>query len=189
MSKIYNISAGFLQICENYLGKKKISLEDVFKKLSYEMGGDGKTITKKQLNDYINNAEKGLIKVDKNRLNALKNIQKNWDKISKGNDSISFEDMKGFEALLMATVVGTFTEAEIKSEKDSTLIEEIYDLLKKSLNIEDKSEIKKEDLIDYLNNILSEKTEDEDNLNSEIIDTLVNMISSYDQTKTIEVEI
>lgn len=186
MSTIYNISAGFLQICENYLGKKELSPEDIFKQLSYEMGGDGKKITRKELDDYINKADKGLIKVDRNRLNALKRIQQNWDDISQGKDNITFADMKGHESLLLATVVGTFTETEIKDEDKSNLIEEIYDLLKKSLGIEEDSKVKKEDLVEYLNNILSE-TPDED-ANSEIIGTLVNMISAYDNETTVEIE-
>lgn len=189
MTEIYNISAGFLQICENYLGKKKLSSEDIFKRLSYEMGGDGKTITKKQLDDYISKAEKGSIEVDSNRLNALKKIRQNWDNISKGKDSINYEDMKGHEALLFATVVGTFTKKVIDDEQQSKIVNEVYDILKKHYQVSDDNEIKKEDLVKYLNNIISKSTEEEDDTNSEIVGTLVNIISSFDQKKSVDVEI
>lgn len=189
MTEIYNISAGFLQICENYLGKKKLSSEDIFKRLSYEMGGDGKTITKKQLDDYIDKAEKGSVNVDSGKLKALKKIQNNWDNIAKGKDSITYDDMKGHEALLFATVIGTFTKTDIDDEQQSKIVDEVYDILKSYYKVSDNAELKKEDLVKYLNNIISKSSEEDDDTNSEIVGTLVNMISSFDQEKTVDVEI
>lgn len=189
MTEIYNISAGFLQICEDYLGKKKLSSEDIFKRLSLEMGGDGKTITKKQLDDYIDKAEKGSIEIDSNRLNALKKIQQNWDNIAKGKDSINYDDMKGNEALLFATVVGTFTKTEINDEQQSKIIDEVYNLLKNHYKGSDKTGLKKEDLVKYLKNIISKSSGEDDDTNSEIVGTLVNMISSFDQKKSVDIEI
>ena len=189
MSKIYNISAGFLQICENYLGKKDISPREIFQRLSYEMGGDGQKITKKQLDDYISKAESEIIKIDKNRLQALKRIQKDWDNISGGKNSITYNDMEGYEALLLATVVGTFTEIEIKEkeEEELSLIEEIYDFLKKSLGLSEDEEVSKEDLVEYLSKILSETSQDD--LNTELVSTLTNIIAKYSENSTMEMEI
>ena len=189
MTKIYNISPGFLQVCENYLGKKDITPQEVFKRLSLEIGGDGKSITKKQLDNYIAKADAGLINIDKPRLNALKQIQKQWDNISQDGEQITYEDIKskGFEVLLMATVAGTFTETEVDNDDKESMIESIYKKLMDTLELLNKEDIKKSDLENYLNKVISDTTQD-DGSKTEEISVLTNMIASYSNNSTIEKE-
>lgn len=186
MTEIYNISPGFLQTCVTYQSKKELSMEEVFKRLSFEMGGDGTKITKDQLNNYINKAESGSIKVDEPKLNALKGIQENWDTISNGEDSITYENMKNYTTLLAATLTGNFTSTEIDDSKAS-INDAIYDYLVDYIGLSDKGEVKESDLTSYLNELISNDTSNSD-ANSELIGALTNLIATYSSDSTIEAE-
>lgn len=81
--------------------KAQSSDDDLFKKLSEDVGGDGKTITKKQLEDYIAKVESDTTGTeDKGKLGFLKQLDKNWDKISNGSDSITSADLKAGKSYL-----------------------------------------------------------------------------------------
>jgi len=186
MTKIYNISPGFLLAYRDSQGKTEIDLEEVFKKLSFEMGGDGKSITKDQLDTYIKKADSGSIRIDDSKLNALKKIQEHWDTISKGEDSITSEDMKDYSVLLLATMTGNFTETEIEDSKTS-IQDSIYDFLMDYLHLTDKNDVKQSDLSNYLNELIADDASDNDS-NSETIGVLTNMIASFSSSSTIETE-
>lgn len=202
MTTIYNMSAGFLVTYIASKGDKGdgISMEEVFKRLSVEMGGDGKSITKKQLDDYIKNAESGNIEVDESKLKALKNIQANWDNISHGKDQITFEDMKGYYILLAATMTGNFQRTEIEdkhkdknedNDKTSSQKKDVSDYLQKKYGLNSKDEIKQSHLEDLLNELLTQKNRNTDansDLESTLIDTVTHMIASYNKTSTVETE-
>jgi len=189
MTRIYNMSAGFLLAYMEHVGKDDIDLQEEFKRLSYEMGGDGKTITKDQLDNYIKKADAGLIDVDKTKLKALKRIQNNWDNIANGDNTLTFEEMKKYAALLLATLNGTFTATEIEeNEEKSSLKDAIFDYLTDYLGLSDKEEVQESDLTAYLNELISDKTSTEDGTNDELIGTLTNLIATYNSDFTIETE-
>lgn len=81
--------------------KAQNSDDELFKKLSEDVGGDGKTITKQQLEDYIAKVESNAsVTEDKGKLGFLKQLDKNWDKISNGSDSITSADLKAGKSYL-----------------------------------------------------------------------------------------
>lgn len=176
MTKIQNISAGFIETYVNVQGKKKLTLDEMFKRLSLEMGGDGKTITKKQLDDYINNASSGKIKVGEPKLTALKMMQKNWDTISGGKDSITVDNMKDFASLLAMTMVDT---SEPDDDSDTTNKED-----KDKNPIIDKATL--EELTNALKSALSDTTKDE--FNTDLIANLTNKIADNNPSSTIQIE-
>lgn len=200
MTKLYNISPGFLITYQAYAGKEKLDMEEVFKRLSFELGGDGKTINKKALDEYIAKADSGGIKVDKHKLKALKDIQKNWDEISQGKDNITYEDIKKYPTLLAQTLMGDFTEIELPDKKppeenekadEVSISDAIYDYLMDYLDLDNKDEIKKSDLENYLNELVTNSTEENDTnseLTGELIGALTNMIATYSPTSTVEAE-
>lgn len=188
---VSNVSEGMILAFANCNGKKKITLEEMFKRLSLEMGGDGTKITKKQLDDYIKKAEAGLVSVSKTKLKALKQMQGNWDNLSKDGNNITFDDLKNFPMLLVNVTVGDFegTDKEKKQEKIDELDGFKFDIknfLKTALNKSDDSEVTKADLESYLQSILSESSNDE--TNSELIDVLTNLIASFNAVSTINEE-
>lgn len=177
MTRIQNISAGFIETFANIKGKKKLTPDEMFKKLSLEMGGDGKTITKKQLNDYIKSASSGKIKIGEPKLTALKMMQKNWDTISNGKDSITLDDLKNYTTLLGMAMVDT---SEPDDDSDTTDKENDKD--KKSAI--DKATL--EELTNALKKALSETTKDE--FNTDLIAELTNKIADNTPASTIQVE-
>lgn len=199
MTKIYSMSAGFLEtymICQD---KKNLDPEKIFKRLSFEMGGDGKSITKEQLDNYISDAESGDIKVDKQKLDALKMIQKDWDIISQGKDSITYSDMEKYKVLLFQTMSGGFNVTEIDDsnssshsaksveEATSSINDAIFDYLTDYLNKSSKSDITESDLNSYLNDLITNDSNGSDS-NSELISAVTNLISSYASVSTVETE-
>lgn len=187
---ISNISAEMILGFIKYHGKKKVTLAEMFKSLSLEMGGDGKTITKKQLDDYIRKAETGIIKVSKSRLKALKKMQANWDKLSKDGNSINFADLKDFPMLLVNATVGDFEDSDNESkEKTDDLDKYKLDIndLKKIIGVAENSEITKSDVESYLQSILSEPSNDDSN--SDLVDSLTNFVANFSINTTIETEV
>ncbi|MDD3012678.1 MAG: hypothetical protein PHC34_03135 [Candidatus Gastranaerophilales bacterium] len=80
--------------------RKQPSAEEMFKKLTEEVGGDGTSITKDDLNSYISELESDSTSNDKGKLGFLKQLASNFDKVSGGKDSITADDLKsGMEYL------------------------------------------------------------------------------------------
>ena len=67
-----------------------LSASDMFSKLTSDLGGDGKTITKSELESYIKTVESDTTGTyDKGSLGFLNQLDSNWDSISGGSDSIT----------------------------------------------------------------------------------------------------
>lgn len=109
MSSITNISSGFMLSYMEAQSETKLDTAELFKRLSFEMGGDGKTITKDQLDGYIEKADSGSITVGDTKLSALREIQSNWDTISNKKDSINVGDLANYSTLLAMTATSTAT--------------------------------------------------------------------------------
>lgn len=181
---VSSISAGMILAFTKFHGKKKPTMEEMFKSLSLEMGGDGKTITKSQLDSYIQKAENGTIEVNPTRLKALKKMQKDWDNISKDGETITFADLKSMPMLLFNAVVGDFSDSDNNKKTDEDDKFDIKNYLKTALNLSEDDEVKKSDLESHLKTLLSETSED----NTDLIDTITNLIASYSSTTTVETE-
>lgn len=186
---VSNVSAGMILGFINYHGKRKVTLEEMFKRLSLEMGGDGTKITKKQLDDYINKAESGLINVSDAKLKALKKMQGSWDKLSKDGENITFDDLKKFPMLLMDITISEFEESDKDKKQDDSDNSKfnIKNYLKEVFNQSDSNEITKSDLESYLKSLLSESSADEEN--SDLVDALTNLIALSPTFTTIETEV
>lgn len=185
MSSISNINPGFLQSYINFHSKTKLTIEEMFKYLSIEMGGDGKSITKSQLDSYIEEAKSHSMKISKQKLSALKQIQKNWDTISKGEDSISAGDMEGYEAILAAAMADGFESIEISDEPNS-FVSEIYKYLLENLGISDLKDASDSDLNSYLQTLLSEDSDDD--AIGDAIDSLINLMAKRGIPSNVELE-
>lgn len=199
MSEINGISATLIENYINFKSKDKITTEDMFKQLSIAMGGDGSKITKDQLNNYIDDAESGSTKISDSQLNALKELQSNWDTISGGKDSITASDMKDYSKLLFSAVFNDNTSSSSSSSASSSAQEsktdtnsisttktsptdEVYSYLIESAGLSSSSEISKSDLTNYLNNLLKGTKDTNDDANSNTIDLLTILIANYDNS-------
>lgn len=83
------ISAGGMQGMQMMQGMHKPpSGEEMFSKLSLDAGGDGTSITKDQLQSFINTAkEKGMDTTD------FESLLSKFDEVSGGSNSITFESL------------------------------------------------------------------------------------------------
>lgn len=186
MSSISNINPGFLQSYINFHSKVKLTIDEMFKRLSIEMGGDGKTITKSQLDSYIEKAESHSIKISREKFTALKQIQKNWDAISKGEDSISAGDMEGYEAFLASAMADGFESIEI-SDNSNSKVSEIYKYLLKNLGISDLKNASDSELNSYLQTLLSEDSDDD--AIGDAIDSLINLMAQRGISSNVNLEV
>lgn len=72
---------------------KQIDQRQVFASVSIMVGGNGSSISKAQLKNYIDKASNGMVKVSRQQLQAMKSMYSQWDNtFGKDKDSISFED-------------------------------------------------------------------------------------------------
>lgn len=184
MSGICNITPGFLLSYIDVFSKQDIKPDDIFKQLSLEMGGDGKTITKDQLDNYIGKAESGDISITKQKLHALKQIQKNWDTISNGEDSIDYGDMEKYKSLLFATLGGGFEVSEDPNTKENS--PDLYNLLMENLGISKIDDATNSQLNDYLQTLLSKDSNDEEI--GDAIDSLINIMANRTNDSSVNVE-
>ena len=183
---VIGVSAEMILGFVKFHGKRKVTLAEMFKSLSLEMGGDGTKITKKQLDSYIQKAENGSIKISKTKLKALKKLQENWGKISKDGQNITFADLKDMPMLLVNAVTGDFEDPDKEKKVDNSDKFNLQDYLKTVLNLSKDEEITQSDLEAHLKSLLSESSND--GTNADLVDAVTNLIASFSTPTTVEAE-
>lgn len=161
-------------------GKDEIDLKEMFYNLSLKLGGDGETIKKKDLDKYIEKAEKGEVKdVSKRQLNALKMIQTLWDTISTDGDKefITAGDMKDYVFLL---VMATTEDFEVPENTDKSILESMLEEV-------DPKDISSK-LSELLDELLAGTTDENDDMNANLIDMVTNLIAAESSQISIEAE-
>ncbi len=187
---VVGVSAEMILAFKKFSGKKKATLKDMFKSLSFEMGGDGNSITKEQLSSYVRNAQNGTIKLNPARLKALKKILDNWDKISKDGKSITYADLQSMPMLLFNAAVGDLTDSkkDKKEDEDESEKFDIEKYLKDALNITEDEEITKTDIEAHLKTLLANTSADTPPETTNLIDSMVNILASFDNAPTVTAE-
>ena len=190
MSGIQSISPSLLKSYINYQSKKELTTQNMFQMLSIELGGDGETITKKQLDNYIKSAKDGQIKISKAELSALTTFQEKWDTISGGKDSIKFGDMGNYTTLLVTIVTNGISSAADSgsSEASMSTTEEIYAYLMDSALKSSAGDNTTAGATSLLQTLLSGTTNTKDDANSELIATLVNFIADSKSSSTVSAQ-
>lgn len=100
--------------------EENVDSRTVFKKLSFDVGGDGSTVTKDGLASYISEAEKGTVQTSDNQLSSLKTLYNNWNEISGGDDSINYGDV--FAAGYKDTLVSMSSSGVNNDDADATKV-------------------------------------------------------------------
>lgn len=189
---VSGVSAEMILAFKKFSGQKKATLKEMFKSLSVEMGGDGNSITKSQLSSYIQKAESGAAKISPTRLQALKKMLANWDNISQDGDNITFADMQKMPMLLFDAAVGDFNDSnKTKKSNDDDDDFDKFDVeayLKDTLNIPNEQKITKPDIESHLKTLLADTSANTPPETSNLIDSMVNIIASFDNAPTITAE-
>lgn len=189
MSGINNIGSNLLQSYVNYQSKSEFSPKEMFQILSLDMGGDSETITKDQLDTYIESAEDGSIDLSDKELGALTTLQDNWNTISNGKDSITPGDMLEYTGLLATAVTGGISVSEsfvAATETSSSTIDDIDSYLIESALSSSNGGSYKSNLTSLLNTLLTGTTDEEDDTNANLIGTLTNLIAENEKSSTVE---
>lgn len=176
--------------------------KEIFKKLSIDVGGDGKTITEDQLNNYIKKTEDAKAaysaqKTDEDtsgisdtELEGLKTLQKNWDKISNGGDKITYANISasGYKDTLTGMDEADTSSVDVESlqEDYNQSLQDINDyLMSSALKTSTSSSSGAKSL---LNTLLTGTTDENDDSNADMIAKLVNLLEDFKSTSTIETE-
>lgn len=168
---------------------KDLNPKEIFKKLSIDVGSDGKTISKDQLDSYVKKAESGKIEISDEELSALQDMQDSWDKISQGNDSITYADMSQNKDILtsMAPEETETTDYEAAAKQATA---DAYAYIMQSALGTSSSSGSSSTANSLLNTLLTGNTDENDDANADLIDKLTNLIAEFKSStkSTIETE-
>lgn len=174
----------------NSVSPEKADAKKIFSNLSLDVGGDGKTITKDQLDKYVDKAEDGKVKIPDKELNALQKLQDNWDKVADGGDKINYANVSasGFTDTLKSMapdkesktvdVSGNFADSQTKINNM---------LISSALGGSTKTS-SSNNYYSMLKTLLSGTTDENDDSNAESIAQLTNLIANSNSKSTTEVE-
>lgn len=178
-----------------YLDKtssEDLDSETIFKKISYDVGGNGKSITKDELNSYIEKAQKGSVKISDEELSVLKDVKKNWDTISDKEDSITYSDVEDADYSDKLLEVKPEDETDWKKQlKDfnETLQAEAKATLITGALKSSSHDSESNSLTSKLKSLLTGTTDEKDDENADLIDFLTDLVAkSKTKTTTIETE-
>lgn len=160
----------------NKSGSNPINASSMFAKLTKILGGDGQTITKSELESYIKKVETNASgKEDTKSLGFLKQLDKNWNSISGGSDSIT-------EAQLASGL--SYLKPPSQSSDSNSSSTDLFSSLANATGASSTG-ITKDDLIKYLKNLLSEldsSSNDSTNTASGTTTTATSSTSTTDST-------
>lgn len=179
---VAGISLSLLQNYATYVNKASVSTEKMFEKLSKDLGGDGSSINKDDLNKYIEDAENNAISVNDTKLTALKTLQKSWDAVSNGEGSISFSNMKDYTNLLgLAYTSDIISSINSSTTSDTNYYNSLVEQAlggKSSTSVTSSTTASKSDLVSQLKSLLSENSDENDN--SDEIDSVINLLAKLE---------
>lgn len=195
-------SVGSSSLTASYLDstpKAKVDPKKVFQELSIDMGGDGKAITKKQLDSYIAKAKaaksgkEDTSGISDNELKGLETMQKNWDKISRGSNSITYSNMSSAANKSTLTSMDTADKTTTidKSADAKEFTKTINDyIVTSALNINPSTNTNSSNNAhSMLKTLLTGTTDENDDSNAELIAKLTNIIEDSKKAKsTVETE-
>ena len=140
----------------------QLTSSEMFKKLTEEVGGDGKTITKDQLETYISKVESDTSGTeDKGKLGFLKQLDKNWDKISNGSDSITSADLKAGASYLAPPSQSQSSSSSSSSSYLSDSTTSLFTSLSDAVGADSKG-VTKSDLATYLKSLVESLSSNSD---------------------------
>lgn len=178
---INGISSGQMLKLQNFSGGRKLTTEKMFGMISIQLGGDGKTITRNQIQQYIQKADNGLINCSSKQLKAFKLLDDNWKDLFGDSDSITARDFN--------KAAGIFAQI-ILAKDDKSDIEKLQEELQKQIEKQKKTREEQEKKLKEKQD--KEKEEDkkveeteEDNTDEEkIINKLIEKNTTYTKSGT-----
>lgn len=178
----------------NYLEstpKNELNPREIFKKLSIDLGEDGKTITKDKLDSYVAKAEKAKAGkedtsgISDEELASLTALQDKWNTIADGGDSITFANMSKNKDILTSMdkpdAKPTVDPNQFKNDTADVYAYIMESALATSTNSNGQSGAQS-----LLNTLLTGNTDVNDDSNANMIAKLTNLIAESKATSTVD---
>lgn len=175
---VESISSGLMVSMQNFGGSKKLDSVRMFAHISATVGGDGRTIKREQLQNFISNVEQGTsaIKISQKQLKAYKQLDTYWNHLFDDKEEITAADFEKAIGFFINVMVND--EEEDDNEKFSEELREkakkYMDELSEKLNGDKEKTPSIKQLKDYLSELI--KNNDE-NQNDDEIAKIVNLIA------------
>lgn len=168
---------------------EKANAKEIFQKLSVDVGSDGKSITKDQLDSFISDAKSGKVVISDKEMASLQTLQKNFTQIADGGDKITYEGVSkaGFKGNLTAMVPDEAETTDYAQNFIDSTANAYGKVVKAALSGIENSD-KSSSLSSMLNTLLSGTTDENDDSNANMIATLTNLIANSKSNSTTELE-
>lgn len=176
---INGISSGQMLKLQNFSGGRKLTTEKMFGMISIQLGGDGKTITRNQLQQYIQKADNGLINCSSKQLKAFKLLDDNWKDLFGDSDSITARDFNKATGIFAQIILAKDDKSDIEK-----LQEELQKQIEKQKKTREEQEKKLKEKQDKEKEEDDKKVEEDDEKDEDNDETIINNLIEKNTTYT-----
>lgn len=178
---INGVSSGQILKLQNFGGTRKLTTDKIFGMISIQLGGDGRSISRENLKQYIQKADDGLINCSEKQLKAFKLLDENWKDLFGDTDSITARDFNKASGIFAQIILAKEDKSDLEKLQD-----EIQKQIEKQKKAKEEQEKKAQEKKEEENNKKAEddeEVEEKDNTES-IINNLINKNTTYSKSGT-----
>ena len=178
---INGVSSGQILRLQNFGGTRKLTTDKIFGMISIQLGGDGRSISRENLKQYIQKADDGLINCSEKQLKAFKLLDENWKDLFGDTDSITARDFNKASGIFAQIILAKEDKSDLEKLQD-----EIQKQVEKQKKAKEEQEKKAQEKKEEENNKKvedDEEVEEKDNTES-IINNLINKNTTYSKSGT-----
>lgn len=176
---INGVSSGQILKLQNFGGTRKLTTDKIFGMISIQLGGDGRSISRENLKQYIQKADDGLINCSEKQLKAFKLLDENWKDFFGDTDSITARDFNKASGIFAQIILAKEDKSDLEKLQDE--IQKQVEKQKKAKEEQEKKAQEKKDKEEENN----KKVEDDEEDNTEsIINNLINKNTTYTKSGT-----
>lgn len=178
---INGVSSGQILKLQNFGGTRKLTTDKIFGMISIQLGGDGRSISRENLKQYIQKADDGLINCSEKQLKAFKLLDENWKDLFGDTDSITARDFNKASGIFAQIILAKEDKSDLEKLQD-----EIQKQIEKQKKAKEEQEKKAQEKKEEENNKKvedDEEVEEKDNTES-IINNLINKNTTYSKSGT-----
>ena len=178
---INGVSSGQILKLQNFGGTRKLTTDKIFGMISIQLGGDGRSISRENLKQYIQKADDGLINCSEKQLKAFKLLDENWKDLFGDTDSITARDFNKASGIFAQIILAKEDKSDLEKLQD-----EIQKQVEKQKKAKEEQAKKAQEKKEEENNKKAEddeEVEEKDNTES-IINNLINKNTTYTKSGT-----
>ncbi len=180
---INGVSSGQILKLQNFGGTRKLTTDKIFGMISIQLGGDGRSISRENLKQYIQKADDGLINCSEKQLKAFKLLDENWKDLFGDTDSITARDFNKASGIFAQIILAKEDKSDLEKLQDE--IQKQVEKQKKAKEEQEKKAQEKKEKEEENNKKVEDDEEIEEKDNTEsIINNLINKNTTYTKAGT-----